>query len=150
MRPEMILPALLGALVFAALMWWAIGAHSAMWRQVAARYRGASTAPRLAAKIPETIIIAGGGMSYRVYAATAITIHADGLTFRQIAPFGIRCDPLFLPFGDMALKPTSWALWPEPFALRLRDAPGLDIILDRSTVQWIREHVDGPPFGLGV
>ena len=153
MRPEMILPTLMGMLVLAGALWWIVDAHSSMWRQAAAHYQGASSKATIARKIPETIIITGrgaigglhsGNRNYRVYAASNIAIHADGLSIRQIPPFNIRCRPLFLPFDKMELKQTSWALWPEPFALRMRRTPELDIIVDRRLVRWIREHIERP------
>ena len=91
-----------------------------------------------------------GNAAYRLYAGVAVTVHQDGLSLSLVPPFNIRCPPLFLPFDQMRLEPTSWGLWPEPFAIRMRRATDVDLILDRSVVSWIREHVDREPFGLGV
>ena len=78
-----------------------------------------------------------------------IAIHEEGLAISlvPIPPLNIMTPPLFLPFDDMRVEQTEWALWPEPFALRMASAPDLDVIVDRGVVRWIREHIARPPFG---
>ena len=148
------LSVLFGIGVFLYLTWTAARLHSAMWRRIADRYRGKSSAPPVARKIPETIVIAERGPTgpsgYRLYAATAIAVHEDGLQLAQLAPFSVLGPPVFLPFSEMDLVQTSWALWREPMALRMRALPHDDIILARDTVQWIRSHTASPPFGWEV
>ena len=48
----------------------------------------------------------------------------------------------------MELQSTYWALWPDPLAIRMRNLPDLDIILAHDTVEWIRDRIKAPPFGL--
>ena len=50
----------------------------------------------------------------------------------------------------MALERTSWALWPEPYALRMTNLSDIDIILSHDAVQWIRSETNAQPFGREV
>lgn len=145
------LSVLIGTGVFLFLMWAAAQLHSRMWRRVADRYRGRSQAPQSARKFPETIIIAERGpigpAGYRAYAATAVAVHEDGIQLSQVPPFNVMAPSVFLPFGEMELVRTTWALWPDPMAIRTRGLPHTDIILARETVQWVRGHTTHAPFG---
>ena len=58
--------------------------------------------------------------------------------------------PIELPFDEMELRRTDWALWPEPYTLQMRRLGGLDIIVGRDTVQWLKRHTDVLPFGSGA
>jgi hypothetical protein len=145
----------IGAAVFVALIWWIARAHSRMWRFVSASYAGRGASVPIATKPMDTIVIAArgsagplytGNMAYRAYAGAKITVYEDGLALSLIAPFNVMCPPVHLPFDEMELKQTSWALWPEPFALRMKRVPAIDIILGRDTVQWLRGRTDRPPF----
>lgn len=147
---------LIGAGIFLFVMWTYARAHSAMWRRVADRYQGRSKTPRTARKVPETIIISArgttgplitGNIAYRLYGATVIAVHQDGIQLSQVTPFDIMCPPLFLPFDEMELTQTSWALWREPMAIRMRRLPDEDIILARDTIRWIRSQTERSPFG---
>ena len=151
MRPEMIFPTLLGAAVFIVLMGWVIRANAFMWRAVAARYGGDSRSPVLSTKAIETIVVTKRGSSgghflrnsqYRQYAGVRMVLRGDGLALSILPPLNIGTPPLFLPFDDMQLAETSWALWPQPSAIRMRGTPELDIIVDRSVARWIRDHAD--------
>lgn len=150
---------LIAAGVFLFVMWTYARAHSAMWRRVSDRYKGHSPTPRTARKVPDTIIITGrgttgplvtGNIAYRLYPGTVIAVHEDGIELSLMPLFNIMCPPIFLPFDEMELKQTTWALWREPMALRMKRLPGEDIIFARDTIQWIRSHTQRSPFGLGV
>ena len=149
---------IIGATVFVVLIWWLARAHSRMWRLVSASYAGQAASAPIATKPIDTIVIAARGSSgplyagntaYRAYAGVKITVYEDGLALSLIAPFNVMCPPIYLPFDEMDLKQTSWALWPEPFAIRMRGLPDIDIILGRDTVQWLRGRSDRPPFAEG-
>lgn len=149
---------LIGLGIFAALMWHFARAHSHMWRLAAARYAGSPRSPKIASKIETAVIttrgatggLYTGNLRYRVYPGLLVAILEDGLALSLLPPFNIMCPALFLPFDEMQLKETDWALWPNPFAIRMTRTPDLDIVVDRRVVGWIREHVDRAPFGLGV
>jgi hypothetical protein len=150
---------LLGVLVFAAVMWWLAKAHSRLWRTVSADYPKRSNSSTIARKTLDTIVITRRGTSgpvltgnvdYRQYAGALIRVHDSSLSVSLLPPFNISCAPIELPFDEMELRPTVWALWPEPFAVRMRRLPGLDLVLARDTVQWIRARTDKAPFGLGA
>ena len=149
----------IAALAIAAfVLWYALQLHAHMWRQVAARYRGKPSSTATARKL-EVAVIAQRDIRlpnpqlnprFRNYPGLLMAIHDEGLEFSLIAPFSLMCPPLFFPFDEMELKQTYWALWPEPFAIRMRRLPDVDIIVGRDTVRWIREHIDRAPFGLGA
>lgn len=144
--------------IFVGLMWWFAKAHSHMWRLVAAQHAGRKQSPSNARKLESIVITRRGAMgglyagnaAYRVYPGVSMQIHDTGLALSLLPPLNVMCSPLFLPFEEMELMQTYWALWPEPFAIRMRQLPDVDIILGRDTVRWIREHVDTSPFSLGV
>ena len=144
--------------IVAGLMWFFAKAHSRMWRLAVARYAGSPRSPKIASKIETAIIttrgaIGGlytGNLRYRVYPGLLVAIHENGVALSLIPPLNIMCPALFLPFEEMELKPTDWALWRDPLAVRMRQSPDIDIIVDREAVRWIREHTDRAPFGLGA
>jgi len=151
---------MLGIAVFAIIIWMIARSHAHMWRRVSARYgrrkiRSSSDAKRL-----ETIVVAQRGplrvfnetTQYRQYAGTILSVAEGGLRLSliPIPPLNILTPPLFLPFTEMALERTSWALWPEPYALRMANLPDIDIILSRDAVQWIRSEIDARPFGWAI
>jgi hypothetical protein len=148
---------MLGIAVFVFLIWMIAKSHAYMWTRVSVRYGGFKIRPSSRAKRWETIVLAqrgalklfDGNAQFRQYAGTIISV-ADGglqLSLIPIPPLNIVTRSLFLPFGEMALERTSWALWPEPYALRMTNLPDIDIILSRDAVQWIRLETDAPPFG---
>ncbi|WP_310468897.1 hypothetical protein [Sphingomonas sp.] len=151
MRPEMIFPTLLGMAVFLGLMAWIIQANAAMWRKVAAQYHGDNRSPILTTKSIETVVVTerkdGSRLAinaFRNYAGVRMVLRRDGLALSILPPLNISTPPLFLPFDEMELKETSWALWPQPYAIRMRRAPGLDLIVDRGVARWIRDHAERP------
>ena len=140
------------------IMWFALRLHSHMWRQVSSRYRGKPASTKIARKLETTVIAARGLRSlvrfrirdHRKYAGLLIDIHVQGLALSLLPPFNIMCPPVFLPFDEMDLNVTDWALWSEPYAIRMRRLPEIDIILGPETVRWIRDHVDRAPFAFGA
>ncbi|HZB70303.1 MAG TPA: hypothetical protein VE403_08070 [Sphingomicrobium sp.] len=146
---------LIGAAVFVVLIWWIARAHSRMWRLVLASYAGRGTSAPIATRRMDTIIIAArgstgplytGNIAYRSYPGVNVTVHENGLALSPIPPFKIMCPSIHLPFDEMDLERTDWAFWPEPFAIRMKRLPEIDIILARDTVQWLRGRADRPPF----
>lgn len=140
------------------ILWFALQLHAHMWRRVAERYRGTAPSTGIARKL-EVMVIAERGLgmpspfqskSFRKYPGLVLAIHDEGLELSLIPPINILCPPLFLPFDEMELEQTDWALWPEPFAIRMRQLPDVDIIIGRETVRWLREYADPSVFGLGV
>lgn len=148
----------IGLAVFLGLMWWIAKANSHWWRAVGTRYRGTSRGRRLARKTPETLVITArgktgglvkGNVGFRVYGASRIAIHEDGLVLTQIPPFNVMCAPLFLPFGEMDLTETDWG-FNRAYAFRMDGLSDIDIIVYPRVVRWIRGEIDEAPFGLGV
>lgn len=141
-----------GMAMFLALLWWAATSYSVRWRSVAARYGGRPGTPMVARRAPDTIVIAPSPapvppmLGHRVHAGVAIAVHGDGLALTLLPPLGALCPPIFLPFEAMRLEPTGWGAWRDPFAIRLRDLPGIDVILAEDTVLWLGEHAGRAPF----
>ena len=149
---------LLGVAVFAIIIWAITKSHFHMWRLASTRYQMRKEAPALGRKL-ETIVITHrasgpfeGDARYRQYAGTIVAVTGRGLRLSliPIPPLNIMAPALFLPFDEMAIERTSWALWTEPFALRMTNLPDIDIILGRDTVQWIRSRTSEPPFGRDI
>lgn len=141
---------LLGAAVFVALMIGIARSHSLLWRKVSACY-GRPIATSIATRFG-TVVLAPMSGIYRHHSGTFIGVSPEGLSFSviPIPPLNTFCPPFFLPFEDMRLEPTSWGLWPGPFAIRTSRLPGLDIILGRDTVEWLRQQRSLGPFGLAA
>ena len=144
--------------IFLGLMWFVARAHSHMWRQAAARYSRRNRLQSRARKLDSIVIAkrgASGGLpfgtaDFRVY-PIMIGIHDTGLSMSVIPPLNlVMCPPLFLSFDEMKLEETTWALWPSPYAIRMRQSPDFDIIVGRDTVRWVREYTDRAPFGLSA
>ena len=136
------------------ILWFALRSNAHMWRLVAAHYRGKPPSAAIARKLEVTVIAARDmrmlnpfrNPRYRNYPGLMLAIHDEGLALSLVPPFNILCPPLFLPFDEMELKPTDWALWHAPFAIRMRRLPETDIIVGRETVGWLRQHIDRAPF----
>ena len=134
------------------ILWFAARSHARMWQLALPRYSRKATSTAIGRKL-EAIVIAARGMdmpipvrNWRNY-PVMLAVHEDGISLSLMPPLNPLCSPLFLPFDEMALERTDWALWPEPFALRMRRLSDTDIIIGRDTVRWIREHIDREPFG---
>ena len=150
---------LLGLAVFVVVMWMIAKTHARMWRRVSTRYGEREKLPSVAAKL-ETIVIAQRGAlkpfdanaQYTTYAGTILSVAESGLRLSlvPIPPLNLMAPALFLPFDEMTLDRTSWALWPDPFAVRMKHLPDIDIILGRKTVEWIRSRTDRSPFGWDI
>ena len=147
----------LGLAVFIAMMWAVARAHAVMWRRVSARYSRGRRFPASPAKL-ETIVIAQHGAlqpfnpQARQYAGTLLSVSDNGLCLKliPIPPLNVLAPPLYLPFDEMTVARTTWALWPEPFAVRMSGLPEIDIILARESVAWIRGRTARRPFGRDV
>lgn len=145
--------AALGAAVFVGLILYIGRMHSHYWRIVARTYAGLARTPRIVRRFPETIVIterrASGSLrqsraGWRTYAGTRMEVHEDGLALSLVLPFNFMCPPLFLPFADMDIVETSWAMWTEPTAIRLRRDKEADIIIARDTARWLRSCAPVP------
>jgi hypothetical protein len=128
-----------------------------MWRSVSADYPRRSGSRVITKKSLDTIVITRRGASgpivmgnveYRQYPGVLLAVHDKCLSISLWPPFNVLCPTIELPFDEMELRQTYWALWPEPFALRMRRRKDVDIILGSDTVQWLRSHTDSSPFGL--
>lgn len=147
--------ATLGLCVFALLMWWIVKSHSHMWRLVRAAYPKRTSVP-VGGEILDTVVIASRGMSgptlkadlnYRQYAGALIAVTDRAICLALVPPFNISCSPIELPFDEMELHPTDWALWSDPKAIRMRALKDIDIILGQDTIRWLRQQTTQGPFG---
>lgn len=147
-----LIPMLLGAIVFWGVMLAIARTHARQWRRVAAHFGRRARGAKVSATRLETIVIMSrdaddgtilGPLQFRQYPAL-LTVHEDGLSIRAVPLLGVMCAPLLIRYDDMALKPTSWMLWRDPYALRMRGLDGTEIVLGDDTVRWLRDHVDAP------
>ena len=147
--------ALFGVLVFAGIIAWLAKAHSHLWRKVSDSHPRRLSSPAIARKAPDTILItrrgesgplATGNAEYRQYAGAKIAVHAGNLTISLLPPFNLLCPPIELPFDEMEMERTNWALWPEPYAIRMRHLDDIDMIVGHDTGRWLRDYLDSPPF----
>lgn len=145
----------LGIAVFLGLIWYVARVHSFQWRIAAKGYAGRPGSPPIATKAPESIVMTGrgrtklsrGDIGFRVHHGVRIAVHDQGLALSLIPPLSIMCPPLFLPYEEMKVEPTWWALWPNPVAIRMKRAAEVDIILAQDTARWLRDHSEHGPFG---
>jgi hypothetical protein len=157
-----IIPSLLGTGVFAGLVIWGTLNHSYLWRRVAAAYPKPDALPEARGKILESIIITKRpepalesndivkrpgptlgqkvALPYRLYAGVKLSVVDGGLLLSSLLPFNIVHSPIYLPFAEMTISPTWWAMWPEPAAIRMTLLPDTDIILGQKAAQWLYEH----------
>lgn len=147
---------LIGLAIFVVVMWMIAKSHARMWRRVSARYGERERFPSVATKLESIVVAQRGALKpfdanaqYRQYAGTILSVAKSGLRLSlvPIPPLNIMAPALFLPFDEMTLHRTNWALWSEPFAIGMKGLHDIDIILGRETVAWIRSRTDRPPFG---
>ena len=138
--------------IFVALVWFFARAHSHMWRKLAGRYSGPRRSDALSTKLEAFVITdrPPAGRNFRNYGGLMMAIHQDGLSAWMIPPLNIMTKALFLPFNEMKLAETDWGLWDKAYAIRMSGAPDLDIVITKRTLDWIRAHIDAPPFGLAA
>lgn len=141
--------------IFMGLMWYSARVRSYQWRAVAQTYGGWPRLQRLASRAVDTIVVtervASGQprqdrLRWAHYPGVRIAVHEDGLAFSLIPPFNIMCRHLFMPYDEMEIAPTAWAMWPDPVAIRMKRAPEIDIIVARDTVRWLDKHSGTGPF----
>ena len=77
---------------------------------------------------------------YRYHVGVILRVVDGGLLLSRVFPFNFLCPPIYLPFTGMTIRPTYWALWREPEAIRMKLLPDTDIILGQKVAQWLREH----------
>ena len=152
---ELVFLSLIGFGVFFGLAFWGLYRSSEMWRALAARYGQAKHTPVLARKIPETIVISEAGSNgwrlgwrqgYALYSWTIIEVLEDGLLISAIPPVNLVCKEIYLPFDMMTIKSHPWMLWQEPYAISMKKAPDLMLIIGLDTSQWIRRNTGYAPF----
>jgi hypothetical protein len=150
--------ALPGVLAFGVIMWWLVNAHSYLWRKVAATYPKRLPSRRIGKKFPDTIVITRRGASgpiftgnaeYRQYTGAIIAVHDGSLSISLLPPFNIMCPKIEIPLDDMELSRTDWALWPDPYVIRMRNLASLDIIIGNDTRKWLKSTLDYVPFNTG-
>lgn len=146
---EQIIPSLLGTGLFAGLLTWAAYHSTWLWRRIASAYPRPAALAAVRGRM-ETIIIAerpGATLGekvaapFRLHAGVMLSVVDGGLLLSRIFPFNFLCSPVYLPFAEMTIRPTFWALWPEPVAVSMKLLPDTDIILSQEAAQWLREHM---------
>lgn len=159
---ERIVFSLFGMGVFAGLVIWGSFDYARLWRRVAAAYPKPDALPAVRGKILETIVITKRtepapesdivvkrprpalwqkvAVPFRAYVGVMLSVTDSGLLLARLPLFNFLCPPIYLPFTEMTISPTWWALWPNPAAIRMNLLLDTDIILDEKTVQWLQEY----------
>lgn len=138
----------LGLAVVGGLLYMVMQMHLAMWRRVAAHYAGAFDTGVHPAKLAGAVAIAERGIRWgytsnqrqRAYPPVRVTLLPDGIGLQVVQPFGYGSKPLLLPFAQMELAATKWALWGDPVAIRMTALAGVDIILYRHIMEWAAQQ----------
>lgn len=135
-----VFPSLLGLLVFVGLLGFALRLHGRPWRRVSDVYAAVPAAPPLARRFPEQVVISGGGLAYRLYVPLTVGIHARGISLTLAPVFSIGCPPIFLPFDELSVRPSSWYVWGKAWGLRAAKAGDIEIILGDKPWEWLQAH----------
>jgi hypothetical protein len=127
-----------GLAVFFGLIWWAWKTNTRLWRRLAAVYATGTRPAARAAKPISPLVLFGGGLAFVKYAGVRMEVGEEGLWLRLFPPLAIYAPALFLPFDEMTVKPTSWYLNSESFALMMSRCPDIEVIVDDTTMEWLR------------
>lgn len=138
----------LGLAVVGGLLYMVMQMHLAMWRRVAAIYAGTFERGQHPSKLAGAVAIAERGIRWgytsnqrqRAYPPVRVTILPHAIGLQVVQPFGYGSKPLVLPFAEMELVSTKWALWGDPVAIRMKRTEGVDIILYRHIMEWAAEQ----------
>jgi len=134
------LPSLVGFVVFVALIGFLLFTHGRMWRRVADAYGGSPRDAPHARRFPEQAVISGGGLAFRRYVPLTVGIHDRGVSLRLAPVFSIGCPPVFLPFEELNIRPSSWYVWGEAWGIRAAKAGDIEIIVSDKLLDWMRAH----------
>lgn len=135
-----IFPKLFGLLVLVALIRFALSLHGRQWRLVAERYGAAPGDPPRARRFPEMVVINAGGLAFRRYVPLTVGIHARGISLKLAPGFSIGCPPIFLPFEDLSIRPSSWYVWGEAWGIRAAKAADVEIVVSDKFYDWMQAH----------
>ncbi|MFN2377812.1 MAG: hypothetical protein ABR538_14855 [Candidatus Binatia bacterium] len=133
-------PKLVGLLVLVGLMRFALHTHGRLWRRVADHYGAPAPDASRVHRAPEQVVIFGGGLAFRRFVPLRVGIHARGISLKLLPPFSFGCPPIYLRFDEMNVRPTSWYLLGESWAIRAAKAPDIDIIVDGKLHDWLRSQ----------
>nr|WP_137677878.1 hypothetical protein [Parerythrobacter lutipelagi] len=134
--------------VLGAILYPILQMHLAMWRKAAGPYAGAFERSGNPSKLAGAAAIAERGIRWgmstnqrqRVYPPVHVTVLPTGIGLQIMHPFRYGSKPLILPFSEMELASTKWALWGDPVAIRMKQLDGIDIILYREIMEWAAEQ----------
>jgi hypothetical protein len=135
-----VFPNLIGLVVLVGLLRFVLLAHGRMWRCVSDVYGASPGDPPRVRRFPEQAVISGGGLAFRRYVPLTVGIHARGLSLKLAPPFSIGCPPIFLPFDEMNIRPSSWYVWGEAWGIRAAKADHIEIVIGNKFLDWMRTH----------
>jgi hypothetical protein len=133
-------PRLFGLLVLVALIRFALSLHGRQWRLVADLYGAAPGDPPRARRFPELVVMNAGGLAFRRYVPLTVGIHARGISLRLSPGFSVGCPPIFLPFEELSIRPSSWYVWGEAWGIRAAKAPDVEIVVSDKLYDWMQAH----------
>lgn len=145
---RMIMSLGIGAGVMVAILYPMYRLHVSMWERVAAEYQKDFDAKANPTKLFGAVAIAESGLRWpvksnkhqRAYPPVHVTLLPEGIGIRMSWLFSLGMKPLVLPFSEMELASTRWALWGHPVAIRMKGVEGVDIILYREALEWLADR----------
>ena len=129
-------------LVGAACLAFALFVLSERWRMLALHYAGKPRGALQASKALDSLVLERPGGYGRRYAInpTAVGVYSGGLALRSVFPLQWFKQPLFLPFDEMQLRPTSWPGLTDPHAVRMARTDDVEVVLSSPQLRWIRDN----------
>ncbi|WP_128893105.1 hypothetical protein [Erythrobacter sp. HKB08] len=139
---------IIGASVLFGCLYMVMSIHLIMWRKAAVHYGTGFRAQNNPSKLFGAAAIAERGIRWgmhsnrrqNVYPPIRVSVLPSGIGLAIMKPFDIGSPKLFLPFEEMHLVSTKWALWGDPVAIRMEKLGEIDIILYREAMEWAAEH----------
>lgn len=141
-----VFPKVFGFLVFTGLLGLVLFTHGRPWRSVADAYGGTPVTPPLASRFPELVVISAGGLAFRRYVPLTLGIHARGISLTLAPGFSIGCPPIFLPFDELSVRPSSWYVWGKAWGIRAAKAKDVEIVLGDKPWEWLQAHCPAGTF----
>jgi hypothetical protein len=126
--------------LFAGALYFVMRFQNYRWRLLASAYqsrvrREATTRKRFA-----TLVAIGGIPFFSRYAGVTIEVCEDGLALSIVPPFSVGAPPLYLPFGEMKIRRTSWYLNSGSFSIKMARGRGVELIVDDALLGWIQAN----------
>lgn len=133
-----VIPTLLGACVFVAVLYRMWTGHARRWHILAAEYSGGPVDAIGDALQLQSVILTGSGIAFSSYRGiVTIANDGNGLWLKLLPPFSAFHPPLFLPYSELQIKASSWYLNNSSYKLMLPRVGDIGIIIDGDLANWL-------------